>query len=233
MNTTEAPPIRFADSPKELLDDSLDALRKKADFLSERVQRVKKEMRANLFGLTKNRQNLPSPSAVSQVNHSIGSDKPLDTQSKEGDFQVNVSRNGSNSKPIDLNPSTFGNQLNKKVEIGQFTALNTDRHLFYSFYARIEEMIRPSWEDRVSLEFQKLNNANALRPKGGWITRLDVVLDSRGKLIKVVLLKSSGLEGFDIAAIDAFQKAGFFPNPPREIVNPEGIILLKYIFNVF
>ena len=139
----------------------------------------------------------------------------------------------SEPNPLDMAPSTFGNNLNNKIEVGNFTALNTDRHLFYSFYARIEEVIRPSWEDSILTQSQRMSVTSPLKPKGGWSTRIDVILNPDGKLIKVILLKSSGIDGFDQAPIQAFQRASFFPHPPKEIVNEDGVIVLKYVFTVF
>lgn len=41
--------------------------------------------------------------------------------------------------------STTGEQLPQDIQIGDFTALNTDRFVYYTFYARIEEQIRHRW----------------------------------------------------------------------------------------
>lgn len=242
---THPVPLRFAEAPKELIDDSLEQLKKKVDILSEKVQRVKKETKAQLFGLTKNRWNQPSSTGNNHQSPSAESSsrthkKDTDPQSSDSINQIHnsdLTRNSNNSlphsNPLDAGASTFGNDLKKKVELGQFTALNTDRHLYYSFYSRIEEMIRPPWEEDVTREAKLIRTANLLRPQGGWSTRLDVILNPTGKLIRVSLLKGSGVKGFDEAAISAFEKADFFPHPPKGIVNEEGLIVLKYLFTVY
>lgn len=226
-------PIRFADAPKELIDDSIEALKKKSELLSEKLQRVKKEMRASLVGMTKNSQLQKRQLSKNNAQASQKVEIPDLNANPQESMEAKKEMEASQNNPLDLSPSTFGNQLNKKLEVGQFTALNTDRHLFYSFYSRIEEMIRPPWEQQVSQESQRHNTQQTTRPRGGWATRIDVLLDPDGKLKKVVLLKSSGIEGYDRAAIDAFQRAGFFPHPPKEIVNADGVILLKYLFHVY
>lgn len=208
------PALRFAEAPKELIDESLEALRKKAEILSEKVQRVKKEMRADLFGLTKNRWQTP-PKTKTDLHKNIPEKPNQETQEDNG-IKIQAEKQTSESNPMDLVPSTFGNQINNRVEVGAFTALNTDRHLYYSFYARIEEMIRPPWEDQVTLEVRKNAKDPRLIPKGGWSTRLDVILNPQGKLVKVVLLKGSGIEGYDFAAMDAFKKADFFRTHPKK-----------------
>lgn len=245
-STNQLPaPIRFTEAPKEVLDDSLDRLRKKVDILSEKVQRVKKETRADLFGLTKNRQkqpetqkdrlNPPTKPTTNPTNTTIAKSSSIDSLDGTLEQDLNRNSNAAMAKANSLDPglSTFGNQLNKNVDIGAFTALNTDRHLFYSFYSRIEDMIRPPWEDDVSSEARQLNATNPLRPKGGWSSRIDVILNPEGKLVRVALLKSSGIKGFDNAAISAFQKADFFPHPPKGMVNEDGVIVLKYLFTVY
>ncbi len=246
-DSTQLPaPIRFTEAPKELQDNSLDMLKKKVDVLSEKVQRVKKETRADLFGLTKNRANQtdaqknrltpPSkPSEHTSVPKTSNSSSSID--SLDGTLEQDLNRNSNSqiakSNSLDPGLSTFGNQLNKNVDIGAFTALNTDRHLFYSFYSRIEDMIRPPWEDVVSSEARRLNATNPFRPKGGWSSRIDVILNPDGRLVRVALLKSSGIKGFDNAAISAFQKADFFPHPPKGMINEDGVIVLKYLFTVY
>lgn len=240
---TMAAPIHFADAPKELIDDSLEALKKKTDILSEKLQRVKREMLAKESGLTKNRSQTPKlktlsmPNLMERMNNKgiPPTDAEKDDQRKQQEQQQMQQSQPSRPKYHleSFGPSTFGNKLNRSIEVGDFTALNTDRHLYYSFFARIEEMIRPPWEDQVSTEAKRLSSTAMLRPKGGWSTRLDVILRPNGQVDKVVLLKSSGITNLDNAATEAFQKAGFFPNPPKEMVNEEGIIVLKYIFTVY
>jgi len=239
-----AAPIRFTEAPKELIDDNLELLKKKVELLSEKVQRVKKETRAKLFGLTKNRWKntvnnksnpTPSPNPTSNSDKKSLDDSDISALSSPAGPKTNKNSNIQFTRTNDQDPgeSTFGNDINKNVEVGSFTALNTDRHLYYSFYSRIEEMIRPPWENDVSIEAKRVYATNPLRPKGGWTTRLDVILNSEGKLIRVSLLKGSGVKGFDDAATTAFQKASFFPHPPKGIINEDGIIVLKYLFTVY
>lgn len=240
-DNTLAPPIRFTEAPKELQDDSLDQLKKKVDLLSEKVQRVKKETRADLFGMTKNRWKQPhvqkTPPTPTTTSSATNSRKDPSIDSLDGTLEQDLQKNSNSpvdkSNSLDPGLSTFGNQLKKDVDVGAFTALNTDRHLFYSFYSRIEDMIRPPWEDDASAEARRLHATNPLRPKGGWSSRIDVILNPEGKLIRVALLKSSGVKGFDNAAITAFQKADFFPHPPKGMVNEDGVIVLKYLFTVY
>lgn len=227
-------PIRFAEAPKELLDDQLESLKKKVDLLSEKAQRVKKETQAKLIGMTKNRQTKVN-NVEKRINtmerdknqNSLNSLKkePLD----ENGIKVATQNERKSIETLDPGLSTFGNTLNKKIEIGNFTALNTDYHLYGSFYSRIEDLIREPWENTAREEYYRQRDLKTMSPKNGWTTRIDVILNSNGELQKLILLKSSGNKKFDEAALNAFQKASFFPHPPKGMVR-DGKIVLKYSF---
>lgn len=51
-----------------------------------------------------------------------------------------------------------------------------------------------------------------------YTTRLVVILNSRGEITKVKVLSISGTQELDDVAIQAFNRAGPFPNPPRGLV---------------
>ncbi|MEE3080261.1 MAG: energy transducer TonB, partial [Bdellovibrionota bacterium] len=48
-----------------------------------------------------------------------------------------------------------------------------------------------------------------------YLTSVRVVLDGKGKIIDVLIRDSSGISELDEAAIESFNKAGPFPNPPK------------------
>jgi protein TonB len=105
--------------------------------------------------------------------------------------------------------------------------------LFYSFYSRIEEAIRSKWEHEVEISINNLDKGRYNSPKNIWSTRLDILLTKEGKYYKAILLKESGIVGLDMAAINAFREANFFPHPPKEMINEEGYIRLQYQFHVY
>jgi TonB family protein len=129
--------------------------------------------------------------------------------------------------------STLGQDLPNDIKIGSFTALNTDRHLFYSFYARMEEAIRNRWESYVRAalyEFQA--GAPKVAAKDRWVTRLEVILDSKGNFEKAMMSEGSGVRSFDAAPVQAFREAAKFPNPPPEMVKEDGKIHIFYAFTI-
>jgi hypothetical protein len=50
--------------------------------------------------------------------------------------------------------------------------------------------------------------------------------------VKAMVMKESGVQIFDQAAIGAFTDVQIFPNPPKDLVQEDGYIHLKYGFTV-
>jgi TonB family protein len=144
------------------------------------------------------------------------------------------------SRPLDLpafpgknGASTVGEQLPSDIKFGNFTALNTDRYLYYSFYARVEEQVRHRWVKYVrSVLYSYQNSKQKISGNESWTTQIEIVLDKNGIFQKAILHGSSGLKGLDTAPVQAFREAKQIPNPPVEMVKNDGTIRLMYEFNV-
>ena len=129
--------------------------------------------------------------------------------------------------------STLGSDLPDDIKYGNFTALNTDRHLYYSFYSRMEEAIRHRWETYVrAAVFEFENGTRRLAMKDRYTTKLEVILDERGNFERAIMSEGSGVRSFDSAPVQAFRDAQKFPNPPREMVKDDGRIHIYYAFTI-
>ncbi|WP_413558510.1 TonB family protein [Bdellovibrio sp. HCB209] len=208
-----------------------------ARFLSDKRQRVKQEVQAAANGMTENRTNtstLPKKSmdkAPQQAQQKMDVDKN-DTD-KDGYRTVDITKDLAEMNSLSHGQSTSGDSLPTDVKVGSFTALNTDRYLFYSFYARIEELVRYRWETRVQTAINGMNPSVAVSlSRRNWNTQVEFLLDKKGYLQKAIIMKESGVAGFDLAAVNAFKEARIFPNPPQEMVEEDGFIHLKFVFTV-
>lgn len=128
--------------------------------------------------------------------------------------------------------SSFGEVTPDHVKFGDFTALNTDRHLFYSFYARIEEKIRHRWVTYARAAAYNLANDPRRSRKDNWVTKIEIVLDPKGNFLRAILHEGSGMSTLDSAPVQAFRDARQFPNPPVEMIKEDGAIHVYYAFNV-
>lgn len=221
---------------------------KPTPFKSAQTIRVKQQTRAANIGLTKNRNlkaltQIPSkaarpaqPRSTKQsfeeqdiVQKSERTREKEDTLGRE--LEKALSRDRIKAE-LENGLSTVGEELPQDIKIGSVTALNTDRYLYYSFYARVEELIRFRWESLVEEVIQNINPRNINSQNKVWTTYMEVTLTPKGEYVRAVLLKESGIKAFDLSALRAFADAKFFPNPPHELVKKDGLIHLKYGFNV-
>jgi len=232
IRNTSNPVIIQPEVPKELLTDEKNNLPR---FESEKDQNVKKQTQAKNLGATKNafKQEVQDKKN-SQETAKNDISKYLPEKSADYFFEKKTkSANSQNTVPTPNHESTIGQVLPDEIQLGEFTALNTDRNIFYSFYKRIDETIRFPWESAVRNSIQRtplaVFNQNS---RGQWNTQLEVVVKPNGEIKSVNLLKSSGFKDFDEAAIQAFRQARLFPNPPQGMVKEDGLIRLSYSFLV-
>ena len=64
-----------------------------------------------------------------------------------------------------------------------------------------------------------------------FITSVVVTIDDKGNIVKVKILGSSGLADLDDAAVESFNKAGPFPNPPKGMLE-NGLVSIEWGFVV-
>jgi outer membrane biosynthesis protein TonB len=213
-------------------------------FLSEKTQRVRKQTQALLNGMTQNREQAAAKAKAAKKMDLSPHLKPRQTPQpktasfKNGDLNLNPSRDIAQAQAEqDLNlpqgMSTVGEALPKEVEVGSFTALNTDRYLYYSFFSRVEELIRFRWETGVREVIDSTPPARFRQHYGNsWITEVDIWLKPDGEFHSAHIMREAGMRGFDMAVVQAFMQARLFPHPPQEMVESDGFIHLKYSFEV-
>jgi TonB family protein len=114
------------------------------------------------------------------------------------------------------------------VEDGEGTYLNTREWKFAGYFNRIKQAVASQWDP---------GSAMVARDPGGsklgykdWQTLLSVKLDGGGVLRDVSVVKSSGLDFLDRTAVDAFQRAQPFSNPPQGLADSRGEIVFTFGF---
>lgn len=200
-----------------------------AQFSSETRQRVLQETRAQISGLTKNRDRGPRYMEETE-------NRPLPKKKKisdSGDEFVPFNPKNELQK-LQGGESTISVKLPDNIAVGSFTALNTDRNVYYTFYARLEDMIYLRWADLIkkavdhySVDFKKRKLTGR-----SWKTNVVILLRPNGEFHQAQIHTPSGIEQFDISPALAFQDARIFPNPPPEMVRSDGFIHISYSFVV-
>lgn len=225
---------------KETQDKDLSPLEKlkdEADYLSQFTKRVKEQLRAKNSGETKNRTGqVPTESDEARAKgiRGLGADPKMGQELQLPGPNPALKGSGSTQfgRQVVVGQSTMGEFI-PGVKEGAFTALNSDRFTFYTFFARINDQVRSRWIRNLREFTQSMSNeqmaALAARER---ISEIDIQLDPRGQFVRAVILRSSGYRELDQAASEAFKDAAPFPNAPREMVDDDGLIHLQYGFIV-
>ncbi len=128
--------------------------------------------------------------------------------------------------------STVGETLPPEIRMSNFTALNTDRFTYYTFFARMEEVFRPRWINYVKAAVYTYQQTQRRTREEEFVTQVELLLDKNGNFVRGILHQGSGNEPLDLAPVRAFRDAAKFPNPPQEMVKDDGLIHLDYQFTV-
>ncbi|MGB0640413.1 MAG: TonB family protein, partial [Myxococcota bacterium] len=102
-------------------------------------------------------------------------------------------------------------------------ALNSQKIQFAGYLNRIRRLVNFYWDQNL----QNLPTAaRANLSRAAYDTEVFVVLDERGALESVEITQTSGSRPLDDAVVRAFRIAGPFPNPPEQLIAPDGRVYL-------
>lgn len=119
----------------------------------------------------------------------------------------------------------------KDVQQDLQTLLNAREFKYATYYHRIRDQIRQYWEPSIREKVKKIfSQGRTLASTQDRITRVMVILDKQGNLMKVKILGQSGVQDFDDAATEAFRAAEPFPNPPDGMIEEDGTIKIMWDF---
>lgn len=111
------------------------------------------------------------------------------------------------------------NDFIEDIPLGDMTKLNTVEYKFFGFYNRIRQKLEQYWgnslRDKANQLYQQGRN---LATQENYITSLAITIDRKGNIVNIKLLGSSGVSELDDAAVESFNRAGPFPNPPRDML---------------
>ena len=127
-------------------------------------------------------------------------------------------------------PSATDDHL-KNVQTGMQTLLSTREFVYYAYYNRIKDKLRQYWEPKIKEKMERIvRQGRVIASTSDRITRIVIVLNSKGTLVRVQVIGASGVQDLDDAAVEAFRAAAPFPNPPKGIVDPDGTIKIRWDF---
>ncbi|MFN8847196.1 MAG: energy transducer TonB [Bdellovibrionales bacterium] len=204
-------------------------------FLSAQNQKVDKQTVSKNRGEFRNSKREAPPSDSLENNNKKISLKSLAPKLGQMAYDPDALKKKSatdeeNEKSNNSGGSATSDYL-KDVDQGLETLLNAREFKYYTYYNRIRKQLSQHWEPRVRTKLSQLfKQGRYLASSTDRITKLIVILDQKGNLVNVQMIKDSGVSDLDEAAIEAFQSAAPFPNPPQGIVDPDGTVKIRWDF---
>jgi TonB family protein len=114
------------------------------------------------------------------------------------------------------------------IEDGEETALNAKKWRFASFFNRVKRQVAEHWHPQEM--YRQRDPTGMIYGRKNRYTSLRIQLDPDGRLNHVAIEQPSGLDFLDDTAIEAFKEAAPFPNPPRQLVESNGLINFGFGF---
>lgn len=132
---------------------------------------------------------------------------------------ASVSTQGlDNGDPLS-NGLSATNDYVEEVALGDFTHLNTVEYKFYGFYHRIRQKLEQFWGRSIQEKAHTLfRSGRKIASSQDLITSLQITMNEKGEIVNVKVLGASGIKELDDAAIESFNQAGPFPNPPKDLL---------------
>lgn len=119
----------------------------------------------------------------------------------------------------------------KDVKDGDRTMLSTKEFVYFGYYRRIRERLEVAWNSKLRAAMGSyIYGGRHLATDRNYVTGVIVVLDRNGQITAVKLQEKSGATDLDQAAVDAFNAAGPFPDPPSGLVDENGEIKIPWSF---
>jgi TonB family protein len=152
----------------------------------------------------------------------VAQGEPLPKKMNRAPASVKGMENGDpNSQGL-----SASNDYVEEVILGDFTHLNTVEFKHYGFFHRIRQKLEQFWGRSIQEKANSLMQQGRRLPASeDLITSLQISLNAKGEIIGVKILGTSGVKELDDAAIESFNQAGPFPNPPKDLlVNGRAVI---------
>jgi TonB family protein len=160
---------------------------------------------------------------------SVGQDQLRKEREADGERRKSEHRGSWTASNFERWRSAIENYVSS-VKPGNQTALNTAAVPFASYLNGMHNRIHPIFADAFLASLDSLPRDNPLNDQK-LITRLEIVVTRDGHLVRMGVVKTSGVTAFDIAALDSVQRASPFGPAPTAIVSPDGRVYLHWEFH--
>jgi TonB family protein len=160
---------------------------------------------------------------------SVGQDQLRKEREADGERRKSEHRGSWVASSFERWRSAIENYVSS-VKPGNQTALNTAASPFATYLNGMHNRIHPIFADSFLGSLDALPKNSPLNDQK-LITRLEIVLTKDGHIVRMGIVKASGVTAFDVAALDAVQRASPYGPAPSAIVSPDGRVYLHWEFH--
>ncbi len=159
----------------------------------------------------------------------VGADQLRKEREADGERRRSEHRGAWTASNFERWRSAIENYVSS-VKPGNQTALNTAAVPFASYLNGMHNRIHPIFADNFLGSLDTLPKSHPMNdPKV--MTRLEIIVTKDGHLVKMGIIRTSGITAFDIAALDSVNRAQPFGPAPGAIVSPDGNVYLHWEFH--
>jgi TonB family protein len=212
--------LQFVEQPETALNKELD---ESAQFMGRHNQVVKKQTRTKVQG----------ESSKIETKKQLKVDDLIPKMKDFTDGLLAKQNQKIEQKEPQVQPKKQGGIVEyiKDLEEGLETALTTKEFIYYTYYARMRQQLNQHWTPKIKETIKQIYaRGRQIASNQDKITRCIVYLDAAGKLIKIQIIGDSGVREIDEAATEALRAAAPFINPPRGMIDEDGIIRIRWDF---
>jgi protein TonB len=173
-----------------------------------------------MLALNQNKKNKISPAIslkeLGTISLSASNEKEVEEVFKELEKHEKAGKENGTKNGFGV---AANNDFIEDIPLGDVTNLNTTENKYYGFYHRIRQKLEQYWGSTIHAQARKLYKAGRRMPASdNLITAVVVVLSDKGQIIDIKIEGTSGIRELDQAAVESFNKAGPFPNPPKGLL---------------
>ena len=142
------------------------------------------------------------------------------------------SKSGTTSGDPTQSGLSATNDYIENVPLCDTTYINTSEYKYCGFFLSIRQKIEQFWGRSIQDKATALiKGGRQVASDENLITSLEVTLNSVGEIVAIAIKGTSGVKELDDAAVESFNDAGPFPNPPKGLVE-NGLVKVEWGFVV-
>jgi len=195
-----------------------------------RRERVPTAPRVMGLGVGANERGSRTSLSMNDAVAAVGVDELSRQRAADGERRRSLHRGSWNSSSLERWRAATENYVSS-VKPGNQTALNTAQVPFATYLVHIHNRLHPVFADRFLGSLDGLPRNHPLN-NYEMMARLEIVVEpEQGRVVKMGVIKTSGVTAFDVAALDSVHRSGPFGKAPSAIVSPDGKVYLHWEFH--